>query len=259
MDDTIQLLQTMLNLPLLALLLARVSGLVAFAPFFGSAAIPVSARAFLAFFITVVILPVTSNFVTPPGDLGGLVIAMAGELMIGLLFGLMISTVFSGLELAGLLLGQQMGISLAQVFDPLFEEEASVLGQLYFWLTMMIFLLLRGHLIVLTALIKSFQTLPPGKLVVDQNVLDGIAGVLQLTFILGLQVSAPIIVAIFLATLALGFIGRTMPQLNILSVGFNLRVIFGFLLILVFLIPAEQAFVRVLDQAFWLLYRLLGF
>jgi len=259
MNDGLQLMQILTNLPLLAMVLARITGLVAFAPFFSSTTIPIKTRALLAFAITIIVLPFASAKMAAPSDLGDLLIGMVGELLIGLVFGLMTSTLFSGLELAGILIGQQMGISLAQVFDPLFEEENSVLGQLYFWLAMVIFLLINGHMILISALVKSFQTVPPGKFVVGNDVVASVAGILQMSFILALQVSAPIMVAIFLTTLATAFIGRTMPQLNILSVGFSLRVLLGFILIIFCMSPLVQVFFAIMEKAYGALYGLMKF
>jgi flagellar biosynthesis protein FliR len=258
MDDTMQLLQVVLNLPLLAMVLARISGLVAFVPFFGNASIPMNARALLAFAITIIVLPFAAEKMVPPPNLGALVVALVGELLIGLVFGLMITAIFSGLELAGLLIGQQLGISLAQVFDPLFEEETSVLGQLYFWLALVIFLLVRGHLVLLGALIRSFHSLPLGNFTVNPEFLRGLTTVLHSSFILALQVSAPVIVAIFLTTLALGFVGRTVPQLNILSVGFSLRMVLGYILITVCLVPAMNVFNAAVQKTLGGIYELMG-
>lgn len=258
MNDTVQLLQMLTNLPLLALVLARISGLVAFAPFFGNASIPVKTRIMLGLAITIIILPFATEKIVAPPDLGALVMALAGELLIGLTFGLMLTAIFSGLELAGILIGQQLGISLAQVFDPLFEEEVSVLSQLYFWLAMILFLLVRGHLVLLGALIGSFRSLPPGGGTANAGFLHGLVAVLHSSFILALQVSAPIIVAIFLTTLALGFVGRTVPQLNILSVGFSLRLVLGYALIIVCLIPAMSVFSTAVGKVLGGLYELIG-
>ncbi|MFA5865100.1 MAG: flagellar biosynthetic protein FliR [Phycisphaerae bacterium] len=257
MNDSMQLLQMLTNLPLLALVMARISGLVAFAPFFSDSQIPINIRVLLSAVITIVVLPFASANMPVPTDLGSLVLAMIGELLIGLTFGLMLTILFSGLELAGILIGQQVGIALAQVFNPLFEEETSVLGQLYFFLALIIFLLIRGHMMLIAALVKSFHTIPPGHFVVNSDIVTGLVDILRLAFILALQVSAPILVAIFLATLAIGFVGRTVPQLNILSVGFSLRSILGFLLIIVCLTPAVQVFFNALDTTFKNLYRLM--
>ncbi len=258
MNDSMQLLQVMMNLPLMALVLARISGLVLLAPFFSSSVIPAKTRIFFSLAITVVILPFTMSSLPVPGDLGQLVVTLIGEFLIGLTFGTMLNAVFSGLELAGVMIGQQMGIGVAEVFNPLFEEESSVFGQLYFWLAMVIFLLIQGHHAMLGAMIKSFQTLPPGKFAVDDHILAGLVTVLHLAFVLALQISIPILVTIFLTTLATGFVARTVPQLNILSIGFNLRVLLGFLILIICLAPTLNIFRITLGRAFETLYQVLG-
>ncbi len=259
MNETMKLLQTLTNLPLVALVLARVGGLVIFVPFFSSVSIPAKSKIMLAFAITIIVLPfVPVSGVSRVNDIGGLVVLMISELMIGLGIGFIITSVFSGLQLAGLMIGQQLGIALARVFDPLFNDQNSVLGQFYFWLAMIIFLLINGHVILIKAMINSFQTLEPGRFVVSKDFISNLGEVLQLSFAMAFQISAPVIVAILLTTLAMGFITRTVPQFNILSVGFSIRALIGFVLVVICLIPAIQVFLSGLDRGFSLLYRILG-
>jgi len=156
------------------------------------------------------------------------------------------------------MIGQQLGIALARVFDPLFNDQSSVLGQFYFWLAMIIFLLINGHIILLKAMINSFHTLAPGQFIVSKDFISNLTEVLQLSFAMAFQVSAPVIVAILLATLAMGFITRTVPQFNILSVGFSIRALIGFVLVVICLIPAIQIFLAGLDKGFDILYQILG-
>ncbi len=259
MNDTMELLKVMTNLPLVAMVLARVGGLVIFVPFFASTSIPAKTRIMLSLAITIIVLPfVPVLSVAKINDVGGLVVMMFSELMIGLAIGFIIMTVFSGLQLAGLMIGQQLGIALARVFDPLFNEQSSVLGQFYFWLAMIIFLLINGHIILLKAIINSFRTLGPGQFVASKGFVNNMGEVLQLSFAMAFQVSAPVIVAILLTTLAMGFITRTVPQFNILSVGFSIRAVIGFVLVVICLIPAMHVFLAGLDMGFDMLYRILG-
>jgi flagellar biosynthetic protein FliR len=259
MNDVGQLLQIMLNLPLMALVMARISGLVIFAPFFSSAVIPAKTRIFLAAFITIIVLPFAAVDIVPPANLGDLVAAITGELLVGLLVGLIVNIIFTALQIAGNLIDQQIGLSAAQLFDPLFSEQTSIMSQLYFWLGMIIFLLVRGHIVLLGALAKSFHTIPIGQFAVNETVLTGLTKTLQMSFVLALQISAPLTLAIFLTTLAMGFIARTMPQLNILSVGFSIRLLLGFILLIICLIPAIQLFMGVMDRAFTKIYEVLNF
>ncbi len=257
MDDVTRVTEIFFNLPLFSAVLARIAGLVAFAPFFGSLVIPAKVRIFLAFAITVIVFPFVhlSSF---PTDLGSIVILMVSEFLIGLLIGIIFHAIFAGLELAGLMVGQQLGIALARVFDPMFEEEVSALGRLYHLLAIVIFLLIRGHLILVKALIGSFDHLPLGTFVVNENVVSMMISALRTSFIVAAQVSAPIIVAIFLATLAMGFITRTVPQFNILTVGFSIRLILGFILVVICLTPTIEVFLNGLDKIFGDISSILG-
>ena len=258
MNEGFGLLQTLIDLPVIALLMARIGGLVTFVPFFSSSTIPAKTRIFLAAGITLVVLPFAGETVTAPADLGSLVVGMTGELLIGMVMGLIVSIVFSGLQLAGLIIDQQMGIGMAQVFDPLFDEETSVLSQFYFWLAMVIFLSIRGHILLVGALVKSLKTIPPGQFVVSEDVVMSLTNILQVSFVIAIQIAAPLVVAIFLTTLAMGFVARTVPQLNILSVGFSIRLMLGYVLVIVCLIPVIEIFQRSLDTVFLSLYQLFG-
>jgi len=258
MDDSLKLLSVFLNLPLVAMVMARIGGLVMFAPFFSSTSFPMKARVFLAAGITLIIVPFVADNVAVPETLGGLVAAVFAEMLIGLVFGFGLLVLFAALEFAGLMIGQQMGLALARVFDPLAGDQTSVLGQLYFWLAMVIFLVIDGHHVLLAAIIKSFSTLPAGSLIVTSEALSVLSDILQTAFVVALKVSAPIIVTMFLTTLSLGFVARTVPQLNILSVGFPLRSILGFVLTIVCLGAAIDVFIGVFDDVFDQLQMLLG-
>lgn len=258
MNDSLKFISLFLNLPLVAMVMARISGMVAFAPFYSSGVIPVKARVFLAAAITLLVLPFVGESVALPASFGDLVVVIFSELLTGLVFGFGLMAIFISLELGGLMIGQQMGIALAHVFDPLFDSDNSVLGQLYFWLAMVIFLVIGGHHALLAAIIKSFSTLPAGSFAMTAEAMSVISSILQASFTVALQVSAPIIVTMFLTTLAMGFVARTMPQLNILSIGFALRSVLGFILAIVCLVAGIDLFVDVLDRVFTRLQMLFG-
>jgi flagellar biosynthetic protein FliR len=250
MNDSVQLLTLLLNLPLVALVMARISGLMAFAPFFSTGQFPIKAKALLTVALTLVVLPCVGQRAAIPTGLGELVAAITSELLIGLFFGFGLMVLFTALELTGQLIGQQMGLSLASEVDPLFEQDSTVISQLYFWLAIVIFLLINGHLELLGAIIDSFKTLPIGGFAVTDQVISTLSGTIQAAFAVALQVAAPIVLTMFLTTLALGFVARTVPQLNILSVGFPLRVILGFTLMIVSLVAGINVFLGAFEGAF---------
>ncbi len=249
MDHTLALLNNWQNLlPTFALVLARITGLVVFVPFFSSMAVPARAKVLLAAMISVIILPAVAGSIVMPQGPGEFVICLAGEMIIGMMVGLMAAVLFTGLELAGLVSGQQMGIALARVFDPSFQQEASVLGQLYLWLGMIVFLLLNGHHMLLAALMDSYHSIPVGQFSFSQQAMGVMVGAVHQGFVLALKISAPVIVTLFLVTLAIGFISRTVPQINILSVGFVLRSILGFIIVAAGIAAAVEVFIWMFDQ-----------
>ena len=151
---------------------------------------------------------------------------IAHEFVIGFLLGLGVFTILSGLQLAGQIIDQQTGLALGEVFNPGLDVEGSLSGQLLYLLGVVVFLIcppLNGHLAVLAALLETFQTLPIGDVVVVSSMYELLRNILQQSFVLAIQVAAPILATMSLVALSMGFLGHTVPQINILVVGFAVR------------------------------------
>ena len=219
---------------LFTLILARLSGLVMTAPIFGSQEIPVMVRAFLAFTLALLITPLqgAAGFAAP-NDLLNYAIIVGGELLIGVALGVGIMLLFSGIQLTGQIIGHMSGMSLADVFNPGFDENIPVFAQFLYLTTLAIFAILGGHRMVLDGLLGTFAKIPPGQAGVSDSVVITLTQLLTQSFVLGIRAAAPAMVALLLSTLVLGFISRTLPQLNILALGFSLSalVTFGTLII----------------------------
>lgn len=208
------------------LVLTRISGLVMTAPIYGSRTIPLKVRALIAIGLAMMITPAqdTGLFVVPD-HLIDATILMTRELVLGLALGLSVMILFSGLQLAGQIIGQVSGMSLADVFDPTFQTNVPVFTQLLDAITMSVFLTIGGHRHMMRALLDTFYWRPPGVNDLPANVLDVLTTVTAESFLVGIRAGAPVMVALILAVLILGMISRTLPQLNILAVGFSLNAI----------------------------------
>jgi flagellar biosynthetic protein FliR len=156
-------------------------------------------------------------------------IGAVGEMMIGLVIGLGMGIVFLGAELAGALIGQQAGLALGQVFNPLLENDTTALGQLFFLVHLMIFLAIGGHRQLMQALLETFNAIPVLSFRHDERIVSLAADLLSSAFILAIRLAGPVLIALTLTTLAMGFVSRAMPQLNILSVGFSLQILVALL------------------------------
>jgi flagellar biosynthetic protein FliR len=194
------------------------------APIFGSQALPRQVRAFLAVAISLLVTPVYLSTSMPPVEhfleYGRLLV---NEALIGLLLGLGINILFAGIQVAGQVVSQMSGLSLADVFNPAFEEDVSVFSQLFYFLTLAVFVSVGGHRIVTESLLQTFAWAPPGHAALGDNVVEVLIGILTQSFALGIRAGAPILTALLLSNIVLGLISRTLPQINVIAVGFGLN------------------------------------
>jgi len=225
------------QLPLFMLVMFRIAGIFAIAPMLSSVAVPFQVKMFIVLLLSCVVFPSVMQMGVGlpdmPQTMMGLIIGIAFELMIGIVLGFTMVLLFVGVQLGGELISQQMSLSMAQSFDPMSNTASDVVSTFYGMLTTLIFILIDGHLVLIKAVIDTFSSLPLMSMRFNEGMLYYMVGdVLTNAFAMGIQIAAPAVVAIFLATLALGFISRTMPQLNILAAGFPLRIMLALMLLL---------------------------
>ncbi len=211
------------------LVLTRVSGLVMTAPVFASADVPVRIRAFLAVTLSVLILPTQWEVEVPdPGTNLHYLIFLGSELSIGLTLGLGVAILFSGIQLAGQLIERIGGLTLSEVFDPASGENVPLFSHFLHLTCLAVFLLIGGHRDVIAALLETFSALPPGSGGMPTGVAETLVTLVSQSFALGIRAAAPLVTALLLATLVMGLISRTLPQLNILAVGFGANALITF-------------------------------
>jgi flagellar biosynthetic protein FliR len=206
------------------LVLARIGALVMTAPLFGSQALPRRVRGLLAVAMSLLVTPVYLTASLPPVtstvEYG---LLLVNEVLVGLLLGLGINVLFGGVQVAGQIASQISGLSLADVFNPAFEEDVSVFSQLFYFLTLAVFVAIGGHRMITEALLETFAWAPPGHAALGDTFVDVLVNILSQSFALGIRAAAPILVALLLSNFVLGLISRTLPQINVIAVGFGLN------------------------------------
>ena len=163
----------------------------------------------------------------PPSLLDYLWVAV-GEFGIGLVLGLGIMTVLSGLQLAGQVVDQQTGLGLGEVFNPELNSSTTVMGDFLYIFSTTLYFVVGGHLLTMSALIDTFQTLPPGHASVSFSAVELLSRLVHQSLVLSLQVIAPLLASMSIVSLAMGYLGHTVPQINVLVFGFPVRIIVGF-------------------------------
>lgn len=212
------------------LTLIRTSILLFLLPFFGGKGLPQLARIALCLVLSIAIWPVLhfpGNLL--PGSVLGLLFMIFGELSLGLVMGMVVRFVFAGIQTAGQLLGFQMGFAMMSVVDPMSGSSVTLTAQFLYLLSLLIFLSLNGHLYLLSALFLSFKLVPPGQVFVSSHLGTKIMALSGQIFVLALKIAAPVVVSVFLVDLALGIVARVAPQINVLFVGFPIKIAVGFL------------------------------
>jgi flagellar biosynthetic protein FliR len=166
-----------------------------------------------------------------PGHL--LEYAWAGltELAVGLALGLGVMTIFSSLQLAGWLIDQQLGLSLGELFNPDLGINANLSGEILHQFGLAAFFIAGGHVQIVSALLDTFMSLPVGFAWIGPPVYELLAGLVHQSFALAIQVAAPVLATMALVGLALGFLGRTLPQLGAAALGAPVRLFVGLALL----------------------------
>jgi flagellar biosynthetic protein FliR len=205
------------------LVLTRISGLMMTSPVFGSQEVPIRIRALVALAMALVITPTQlAASVQTPTTLVGYGALVTGEILIGLSLGLGIQILLVGPQIAGQVISQLSGISLADVFNPSLETDLPLVSHLLYLFTLAIFLTIGGHRLVMTGLLDTFRTMPLGGDGFFTSFNDPFTTLFAQTLDLGVRIAAPATTALLLATMILGLISRTVPQLNVMAVGFGI-------------------------------------
>lgn len=221
------LLRYEMLLPGFALVLARIAGLMLAVPMFSSSQLPRAFKIGLGLALAFMVFPIVSPSLPYSFTLGQAAAGVLGEFVIGEVIGLGAGLIFFGAQFAGKMISHQTGMALGAVFNPVFDAESTVLDQIWFFTALMFFFALRGHLAVVEVVLGSFEKVPPLTLWPGQVTADFFASILRSIFETALRLAIPTILALSLTLLALGALMKTMPQFNILSVGFSLKIAIG--------------------------------
>jgi flagellar biosynthetic protein FliR len=142
---------------------------------------------------------------------------------------MVIRFVFAAIQTGGQLIGFQMGFAMVNVVDPDSGVSEAITAHFLYMVSLLTFLSFNGHLYLLSGLMKSFDVLPPGSILVTPGLTAQIFSLSGQIFVLAIQIGAPVIAAILLVDLALALVSRAAPQMNVLLIGFPLKIGVGLL------------------------------
>lgn len=212
------------------LTLFRISLLVFLLPFFGGENIPLPVKGSLCLVLALGLWPHLSFAADAfPAHPFMIALMLLGELLLGLVLGLIVRILFAAIQTGGQLIGFQMGFAMVNVVDPSTGVNQAVTAHFLYMTSLMVFLSLNGHLYLLHALTASFQLVPPGGLLITPALTEQLFRFSSQIFVLAIKIASPVMIALFLVDLALALVAKAAPQMNVIFVGFPLKIAVGFL------------------------------
>src|SRR6185503_3531031 len=219
--------------PVFLLVFFRITGVMMLAPVFGSAIAPAPVKIFLSLVLALLFFPIVR---APEGRVAfdGMVLALAvvWEMAVGILIGFAAAMLFAGVQFGGHLIDQELGILQANLLDPMLNEQISIVGQFKVLLATLVYLLINGHHLLIAAVSDSFRAVPLLGLQFSRGAALHLSDTLMRdVFRMGVEIAGPALVTLFLVTIALAFMARTAPEMNIFALSFSLRLAVGLVVV----------------------------
>ncbi|MGO8920486.1 MAG: flagellar biosynthetic protein FliR [Stellaceae bacterium] len=237
------------NLFAAALIFARVGSAMMLLPGIGEFYVMQRYRVLLAVLIAGLLTPVLGPSLPPlPGSAVRLVVEVGSEAMIGLFLGSVARVLLGALDVAGTIISLQLGLSAAQIFNPMAAATGTLISTLYGVMGVLLMFLTDLHHLLLRAVVDSYDVFAPGVLPPLEDLSNMMARSVAGAFAIGVELSAPFILIGVLFFIVIGLVGRLVPQLHVLFVTQPVQIIGG-LLAMVFVLSASMqwfldAFIR---------------
>ncbi|MGL1894685.1 MAG: flagellar biosynthetic protein FliR [Spirochaetaceae bacterium] len=233
------------------LIFARVIALFMTSPILSNGTVPGVVRNALALMITITIFPFASEYIIPTDGIS-LIFVIIGEVILGVITGFFITIIFSTFQLAGQMFAVQMGFGASQVFDPMAQVQIPVIGQLFNFIALFIFITTGAfQKIFVVGIIKSIQFVKATDLLVQQEfLLERAIIALGTLFTQALVIAFPMLGTLILLSVTMGLLAKASPQMNLMMIGFPIQITIGFVMITSSLPFLMEKFNIILDNNF---------
>lgn len=232
------------------LLLLRLGSFVAVWPVFGVESVPPQLKALLALALTILIFPVMDlSLFNQTFSAYEIILLSAKEVLIGLFFGFLTRIFFSILRMAGEMISVNIGLSGAQLYNPAMGGMASPIDTFFYTLGAMVFLMIQGHHFFLVGIIDTFRMIPIHQSGLNLSAMGGLGGFIQGAVVAAISMAAPVFVAILFANIAMGVLGKTVPQINVLITSLAVNAILGFVVLILAMPSVVDQMERVLESS----------
>jgi len=250
-------LLTPVNVTTFLLLFIRFSAFLSFLPFFNYTTIPMVVKAAFSFWLTILFFPFTPkvsfeiNFFT-------LIFAILSEVTLAFLVGNALEIVFNILRFAAEQISFVMGFTMASVFDPNFGVQSNILGQFLIWIAILIFFSIGGDHLEIMLIYKSLYSLPFGAIFNIHSFYEFFTQYMYKYFLFGFSMAFPILAISLFSDIIFAMIMKTMPQFNLLVVGFPIKIFLSFVVLMAIISGMMFNFSKEIKEVFNILASIIG-
>ncbi len=209
---------------------SRAGGIVAALPMLSGRTVPPRIKVALVLMLALALAPAIHLPPLPP-DAIAITAGLASELLIGFVIGMAVRLLFSAFEVAGEIVGAQMGFSIAQLLDPMTSVSTPMIGQLFTIIASLVFLSLNVHMMVVSAIVSSFESIPPFGASLSPSVGEEVLRLSQHMFVVAVKLAGPVLVALALINILMAMLGRAVVQINVFALSFPLTIAVGLLVL----------------------------
>ncbi len=211
-----------------SILLVRIAGIVSVFPILNTRTIPMPVKTGLVTMLGLVLTPII-QLPSLPTDPVIVIAGIGSEFLIGLTIGLAVRLLFAGFQVAGDMIGTQMGFGAIQMFDPMSHQNAPLIAQFQLTLGSLVFLSLNAHLLVVHAIGMSYEFVPPFGAKLSEGIAEGILHLAQNMLGVALKLAAPVFATLLIVNTVLAILGRAVPQMNVFVTSFPITIGSGLL------------------------------
>ncbi|CAH1211139.1 flagellar biosynthetic protein FliR [Paenibacillus sp. JJ-223] len=249
------------SFPVALLMFCRIASFFVTAPVFSSRNVPSTLKIGLSAFVTLTVYLAYGVNQTVPADLSYILLVFR-EILIGLLLGFVGYLFITAVQTAGAFIDIQIGFGMANVYDPMTGASAPLTGNFKYAFAVLLFLTMNGHHYLLDAIVYSYRWIPLSNAffltVANGSIAEFLIRALGEAFMLAFQMSAPIVVSLFLTDVGLGFLAKTAPQFNVFAVGMPLKILVGIAILLLVVPSFSYVFGQLFEVMFRSMEQLLG-
>lgn len=216
------------------LVLMRVSVFLVAWPVFGTNNVPTPVKILLSVLLTIILFPIVGHGKISPGDLEQFYVwLLVREAFLGVTLGYLGRLFFFAISICAQIVSDSIGLSSVHLLNPTTEERASAIEQFYTLLATLFFLGLNGHHLFLSGLVKSYEIVPVSLQALQMSALGGMGVLVQAITVTGVKLAAPVFISIFCMNVAMGIVGRAVPQINVLVTSMPVNILVGIFILVV--------------------------